>query len=242
MKLQIDFREKAIIDLFDTQETDCNIEICSLPVGDFIIKEEFTDQLYYIIERKTIEDLSASIKDGRFREQKNRLLESIGDNQRVIYIIEGYQNTNKKNLLPKDTLESAIMNLILKHNYKVFYTIDSQDTFYKLKKIYKKIKDKDIIFNGDSQLKNTNINLVSKTQKLSDNIFINQLCVIPGVSKIIADSIAMKYSTIKELLDSYNNCKDTKERELMLINIEINSKRKIGKVLSKKIYTSLTIK
>jgi crossover junction endonuclease MUS81 len=239
MKLQIDFREKSIIELFDTCDTNCEIETCSLAVGDFIIKDNLSNQLYYIIERKTIEDLSASIKDGRFREQKMRLLESVGDSQRVIYIIEGYQNlfSNKKRLLPKDTLDSAIMNLMLKHHYIVFYTQNPQDTFEKLKKLYKKIVDKDI----GEQLGNTNCNLISKTQKSSDNIFVNQLCMIPGVSKTIADSIAGKFSTMKELLDSYNNCDNKKEMELMLVNTEINSKRKIGKILSKKIYTSLCV-
>lgn len=239
MKIQIDFREKSILQYFDNQETDCNVEQCSLPVGDFVIRDEITDQLYCIIERKTIDDLSASIKDGRFREQKTRLLESTGDPQRVIYIIEGYTNNFNKRLLPKDTLDSAIMNLSFKHNYKVLYTFSSEDTFYKLKKLYKKIKDKE--FFGESTPGNKT-NLISKTQKMSNNIFVNQLCVIPGVSKSIADSIVLKYPTIKDVIESYNLCKEEKEREMMLVNIEINSKRKIGKVLSKKIYTALTVK
>ena len=239
MKLQIDFREKSVIELFDKEETDYRTEVLSLPVGDFVIKDELSEQLYCIIERKTMEDLSASIKDGRFREQKKRLLESVGQPHRVIYIIEGYKATGNKKLLPKDTLESAILNLSFKHDYKVVYTFDTDDTFYKLKKLYKKIRDKEYIFNGNSNVDTVDVSLISKTKKMNNNIFVNQLCVIPGVSMSIANCIVSKYSTMSGLLEHYNNCKADKERELMLVDITINEKRRIGKVLSKKIYISL---
>lgn len=82
--LDIDYREKAIIKLLNNKEIDANYtkNICNLYIGDFIIKKEddtvgdaqkeqiIKSNLYYIIERKSVFDLAASIIDGRFREQK----------------------------------------------------------------------------------------------------------------------------------------------------------------------------
>ena len=45
---------------------------------------------FIIIERKTVEDLAASIKDGRYREQKARLLKHFSKNQ---ILIMSYLNT-----------------------------------------------------------------------------------------------------------------------------------------------------
>ena len=56
---------------------------------------------FYLIERKCINDLSISIIDGRFRDQKSRLIES---NANVIYIIEG----SVKSLLLEVEIGNAI--------------------------------------------------------------------------------------------------------------------------------------
>jgi len=44
--------------------------------------------IYFIIERKTIQDYANSIRDGRYREQKQRLLSNYTLSQ-IIYLIEG---------------------------------------------------------------------------------------------------------------------------------------------------------
>ena len=72
-------------------------ELRSLPLGDFVwtvrIKDTAMKKGYhefvldYIIERKTADDLAASILDGRYEEQKFRL-KSCGINN-VMYLIEG---------------------------------------------------------------------------------------------------------------------------------------------------------
>ena len=49
-----------------------------------------------LIERKTLNDLSTSIKDGRYKEQKNRILNSIPSCVRKLYIFEG-NNINNLN-------------------------------------------------------------------------------------------------------------------------------------------------
>ena len=80
MLIKIDFREtelyNALIQILAIPEnvkytTTVNLQNCSIPLGDIIICDEEVDKI--IIERKTLYDLAASIRDGRYAEQSFRL-------------------------------------------------------------------------------------------------------------------------------------------------------------------------
>ena len=77
-----------------------------LPLGDILLKNN-DDVLLLIIERKSISDLLASIKDGRYEEQSFRLLNS-ADKHSIVYIIEGMftYNTDKKTVISANDLLS----------------------------------------------------------------------------------------------------------------------------------------
>ena len=65
---------------------------------------EFTDYvLDFIVERKTADDLAASIMDGRYEEQKFRL-KNCGINN-VIYLVEGTPGQYCK--IPEQVLKKA---------------------------------------------------------------------------------------------------------------------------------------
>lgn len=247
--LEIDYRENVILSLLNpdlpikTSETLYSIKneecvfykICNLPIGDFIFKKIIMDknteqisEIVLIIERKTFTDLCSSINDNRFREQKNRLLESIQDPSKIIYILEGNKNVPKIYNISKNTINSAIQNLIFKHCYKVIITENSLDTLDNLILLYKKIDSNELVGTIKYNL----------TKKMSnkDN-FINQLNTINGVSIQVANKIKEKYNNMNQLILSYNEY--NLEHKLMLSEIMITEKRKIGKSLSEKIYNSL---
>jgi len=237
--IEIDYRETKILKLIDENITNkCNdtvygpvnmnnmifyYKITNLPIGDFILKKN--DEILFIIERKCISDLSASIIDGRFREQKNRLLESNCD---IIYIIEGSIQCHRGSI-PNLTLKSSILNLILKHNFKVVKTESDKDTLDNILLIYKKMLES-----------NKTIEKTQSLKKKSDcaNVFLNQLTCINGISSIMASKIIEKYDSLFNLVHAYDNL-ELSERENLLADIIINDKRKIGKAASKKIYNSL---
>lgn len=248
MLLSIDYRENKILDLIVNNKNYKKLvanenyekenlkdiiiyESINLNVGDFIIKNNI-GEIEFIIERKSVNDLSSSIIDNRFRLQKERLLESIGDSSKIIYIIEG----NKKSIknLPEKTINSAIINLIFKHKYKVIFTLDYQDTLNNITLLYKKVNENEFE-------KNLNINLdlklIKKSDKINENIMVNMLSVIPGVSVSIAKKIHAKWNTLKNLME-------IKVEELSELQIAEESKirkRKLGKVLAIKIINSLII-
>lgn len=85
----------------------------TLPIGDIIIGDEKEDKL--IIERKSVSDLLASIKDGRYEEQSYRLNGLNHHNHNIIYLIEGDVNRVNRfksdNQTEKLTLFSAMFSL-----------------------------------------------------------------------------------------------------------------------------------
>ena len=85
MSITIDYREQDIITYITERYPTISIQTANLQVGDILITSEL-DTL--VFERKTIADLAASIKDGRYHEQKQRL-KSIYPHHRITYIIEG---------------------------------------------------------------------------------------------------------------------------------------------------------
>ena len=84
----IDNRERKVIDCISKK----NIEykLTNLNIGDYIFAyNPKEDNPKVIIERKTVDDLASSIKDGRYKEQKVRLLNEQNNGHQIIYIIEG---------------------------------------------------------------------------------------------------------------------------------------------------------
>jgi ERCC4-type nuclease len=77
-------------------------------------------EIIIIIERKTLNDLSASIKDGRYKEQKERLVHSLKSNVRKIMLIEGEKMSDFK--LPAKTFDSVVVNTMLRDNIHIHIT------------------------------------------------------------------------------------------------------------------------
>jgi ERCC4-type nuclease len=129
MKIRVDNREQELlkhirelivnIPLFK----DLEVQVENLPLSDIIISNNVEDKLY--IERKSINDLAASIKDGRYEEQSYRLNGLNHPNHNIIYLIEGdvnRPNRFKDNKMEKLTLYSSIFSL---NYYKGFSVIRS---------------------------------------------------------------------------------------------------------------------
>jgi ERCC4-type nuclease len=100
IKIKVDNREtdilKHIQQIIESNALYKEIELSveNLPLGDFIISNGSEDIL--IIERKAVNDLLSSIKDGRYEEQSYRLNGLPHHNHNIIYLIEGDINANNK--------------------------------------------------------------------------------------------------------------------------------------------------
>ena len=102
-----------------------------LPIGDIIITND-NDIEKLIIERKSVSDLLASIKDGRYEEQSYRLNGSEHHNHNIIYLIEGDVNRVNRfksdNRTEKLTLYSAMFSLNYYKGFSVFRSLSLEET------------------------------------------------------------------------------------------------------------------
>ena len=135
MIIKIDTREQELLTiinkliLFVPIFKQLKITAENLPLGDIIISDEKEENI--IIERKTINDLLSSIKDGRYEEQSYRLNGLDHHNHNIIYLIEGdvnKVNRFKDNQLEKLTSYSAMFSLNYYKGFSVFRAFNIDET------------------------------------------------------------------------------------------------------------------
>jgi len=136
MIIKVDIRENDLLqkinNLVTTVNSFKNIIIKSevLPIGDIIICDDKEEKL--IIERKSISDLLASIKDGRYEEQSYRLNGLNHHNHNIIYLVEGDVNKNNyfksRNDNEKMMAYSAMFSLNYYKGFSVFRSFSLDET------------------------------------------------------------------------------------------------------------------
>ena len=157
MKLILDCRERELKTCCDNLiKTNSNfkdivIETENLELGDMIIKNTEGEELI-IYERKTISDLIASIKDGRYAEQSYRLNGLEHHNHNIIYLIEG---SISKTLKEKQMVYSAMFSVNYYKGFSVMRSSNIEETAYiicnSLIKIQKE-KDKKSFYSNSSKV------------------------------------------------------------------------------------------
>ena len=109
-----------------------------LPLGDIILHDPAGQGRDIVMfERKSLNDLAASIQDGRYKEQSFRLIENATATgfhpHNIVYIIEGdiehYEATrNKNNRITKTALQSAMVSLLYYKGFSVVRTMNLGET------------------------------------------------------------------------------------------------------------------
>jgi crossover junction endonuclease MUS81 len=135
MIIKVDNREQELLKqinqlvLFVPSFKQLKVESANLPLGDIIISDDTEDKI--IIERKCINDLLASIKDGRYEEQSYRLNGLNHPNHNIYYLIEGdvnRMNRFKDTKMEKMTLYSAMFSLNYFKGFSVMRTFSLEET------------------------------------------------------------------------------------------------------------------
>jgi len=263
MLIKIDYREADLITKINTflslnKKENITVLTENLPLGDIIISEDNGTEII-IIERKTLADLAASIRDGRYKEQSFRLNECSISNHNIIYLIEGnlqtYKPFTKGNAVDKFALLSSFVSI---NYYKGFslYKANSIDESAEwiIQLAYKIGKEggtgfynKNIIVSEESLTAVSGENIQEKystamkrTKKNNitpaniGEIMLNQ---IPGVSSAVAIAIMEKYKTIKALIESLSN--DKKSLNSITTVNKNGDNRKISKTSIENIYNYL---
>lgn len=133
VKVILDEREGALYDkcrdLVDNKYVSSIATVSKevLCLGDIVFRDEHgVDAI--ILERKSLRDLLASIRDSRYEEQSYRLSHASGLHaHKIIYIIEGVMSTLKSDV-EKKTVYSAIASLNLFKGFSVIRTSGVSET------------------------------------------------------------------------------------------------------------------
>ena len=200
-----------------------------LPLGDIILHDPSQGQEKDIVifERKTLNDLAASIRDGRYKEQSFRLIEtaaSTGFNtHHIVYIIEGdlSRYDERHTQITKTALQSAMVSLMYYKGFSVVRTMNVGETADFILHFADKVAKEGPLSVADTGTAATPAQAYSEVSAKKEkrdyitreNIGEIMLAQVPGVSPKVAAAILAKYDgSIYEFLgDLHRKISDYEE-------------------------------
>ena len=247
MKLILDCRETNLLKsceaLIKSVEKFKHITITTenLLIGDMSINDT-DNNVIILFERKSIADLIASIKDGRYREQSYRLSGSEHANHNIIYVIEGAIGK----FVDKQIVYSSMFSLNYYKGFSVFRSNNLEDTAYILCNAFIKLekeKDKKPFYSnsktGDIESEKVDVSYSTFVKKkknaniTKENFGEIVLCQIPSISSTTAIAIMKEFKNIDTLIQKLKENKDCLNE--LTYETEKAQKRKISKTSIKNI-------
>ena len=227
MSIILDTRERDLIPLLQTPQS----VIKALPVGDCWIGISAEDQASsppggLVIERKTVADLEASLTDGRYREQRTRLLAFCAEHKaRALYCIEGPLDRlgGKKT---QQELWCILNRLMLRYGVFVIQTDSIEDTAKYIRTLSSQLQQDPTVFQG-TQLSYSDVTSFTKKGNKEDPtqfaLAVLQQC--PGISATAAKAILAEYKILPAVFEA-----STED----LQKIQVGA-RKLGPVVAKRL-------
>ena len=202
----IDAREHKLYEDIIARDLDTyndKIEIIkeNIELGDIHI---IYNDIFFIFERKTTGDLQSSIQDGRYKEQKTRMLANYTQKQ-ISYIIEGDDVLSSKTYNKSRMLQGAYLHTMFRDNIRVLYTKNTNETATLILTISTKIIDNPQYFIDNGEKDTDYTSCIKLKKKKIENIdentcYIMQLSQIPYISNVIAKNIAATYPNMVYLI------------------------------------------
>jgi ERCC4-type nuclease len=194
----------------------------ALDVGDILLQNSEGDPLL-VIERKSHADFAASNQDGRYREQRARLLAVRGSGVGVLYILEGLWAPSDATpvgctRLTLGQLKRLVTRLTLRYGLSVLITDSINDTARWCQTLVDQLTADPTVFQPDSEGAATNamtgftaaLSTVKKANKTADSTAAAMLGAVPGLGpkrvtallavKSIAELAALSATEIGDLV------------------------------------------
>lgn len=261
MRILLDTREPALLDKCTALNTPIPLLVKSLELGDAIIQNESGHDIL-VFERKSLQDLLSSVKDGRYEEQSHRLLNASGLHpHNVVYILEG-AIAQLRNPADKKIVLSAMTSLSYFKGFSVLRTASLQETAElicaiaaKINKEYEKGKPVPV-YSYPATPPPSETDSVPVTSEANYSAFVKKvkhenitpqnigeilLCQIPGISSVSAKEIMKCYGgSFCQLMEGISR----EPEKLDTIYLETESKRrKLGSNIIKnlKLYLGTSV-
>lgn len=222
MSILLDIREHGLIGLMKSTPQQ------QLSVGDAWIL--LNDQPLVVVERKTTADFEASFLDGRYREQRTRLLAFCAEKKaRPLYILEGGLD-GKRRTLERPALQKLIHRLMLRYGVAVWSTSTLQDTANTLELLAAQVKDDPKVFEAET-ISYTDVNKVTKKANAEEPKTFAIACLqqCPGVSLKVA-------TTLVETLGGFQGVLQATIQDLSAVKV---GQKKLGTIVATRLYNLL---
>jgi ERCC4-type nuclease len=176
-----------------------------LHVGDVHIcaRVDGTVKPVLVLERKTFADFQSSVMDGRYREQRGRLL-TFGAEQgaRVGYILEGTAATLRPPMTAS-SIDKLVARLMYVHGIPVFRTTGTVDTARLVETLLGQVMEDGVAaFQGAAAQRATEgIHVVKRGNTEDPRHFgVSLLCLAHGVSTRIAEAWLDAFGTVAAVI------------------------------------------
>jgi ERCC4-type nuclease len=223
------------------------VEQTTLDVGDiaFCDAVDISGSIpHVVIERKTAEDLGASQKDGRYREQRARLYALRGAGTAIAYLLESppwsptLSRSWCRGAFNEVHLQQAMVRLQLRYTIPIFQATSVKDSIQWIRRIAKALVADVTVFKG-AMAQTTSAAATAYTEaihvKKADNntperILRCMLLSIPGLGKTFVEAVLIAGN------NSLSTIQAMTEEQLSELQA---GKRKMGKSLATVIYAAL---
>jgi ERCC4-type nuclease len=240
---KIDQREGKLkgilVDRIETLGLGVSLVLDNLVCGDFVI--EYGGEVVVAFERKTWKDLLASIKDSRYRSQKDKMLGCIGKDK-IMYILEGatdwtgngsglYLDVDKKSVI------SSVINTQLRDGIRLVSTKGIDDTCeYLIQVLMRIVKEPSkymkvvgVVEGGanDSGVATKEDYIVKHKINSAEDLFFFQMTQVPGISAKTATAFVKEFGTMKSFYERLVGINENEKLSLLKeVIIEENGKKR----------------
>ena len=246
IRVVIDMREDALWDILEAEEG-YQLEKAPLDVGDiaFFVRQGDTEKEVAVLERKSAEDLGASQRDGRYREQRARLLAKKGGGTVAGYVLEmpvwssDLSRSWCRGRFTEPHLLNTVMRLQLRYGLAVFQARDLEETAMWIRQIAKALVADPKVFEGGlaestasaAAVYTEAIHVKKATNMSADRVFATLLRTVPGVGPAAADAIVAHVGS-----KGFPGFYALTEAELAAV--AQGTKRKVGAAVAKKLWAT----
>ena len=231
MPIWLDYRERGLQNLQPT------LTLITPPVGDIWIGDMSGTLLLeggVILERKSLSDIEASIIDGRYEEQRGRLLAYANEHRVAIgYVIEGETAGFQGRRFTGDSVLKIIARIQFHHRIPVFQTKSLEATMALASLIEAEwVKDK-MHFSWQSSAGNSATPVAASYTKSNsrdspDSFLLGVLTQCRGISEALGRLILEKAKTLEGLMA-------LGEADIAAIS-DSTGKRKVGKAVAARLH------
>lgn len=213
----------------------------ALPVGDVAL--QVGDRLAVLLERKSVDDLAASHRDGRYKEQRARLLAQRGTGASIGYLLEGRLDTASSFTRERFTeadLRNAVLRLQFRYTIPVFPTSSVSDSAAFVLAVVVALRRDPACFTGGlatttagaAAVYSEAIHVRKADNSTPDRVVRSMLRVIPGLGPTAVEGVAVAVGS------SFARLLALSEEELAAILL---GKRRLGPALAKVVHSVLHV-